>query len=149
MYVSAIAASLFMQMGLFSVATFLALRGNITVGTVLIFANGANYLVSPIRELPQLFAGIKSAKALVVKISEVAEENVRNDGLKIDGELKNEIALKDVSFGYGEDTILNGINLNLKKRWPICHCRNVGKWQVDPSQSLDGRKFKLQWFYRY
>ncbi len=129
MYVSSVAASLFMQMGLFSVATFLALRGNITVGTVLIFANGANYLVSPIRELPQLFAGIKSAKALVVKMSEVAEENVRNDGLKIDGELKNEIAIRNVSFGYGEDTILNSINLNLKKggRYAIVGMSGSGK----------------------
>lgn len=129
MYVSASAASLFMQLGLFAVATFLALRGNITVGTVLIFANGANYLVSPIRELPQLFAGIKSARALVVKMSEVAEENVRNDGLKIEADLKNEIALKDVSFGYGEDTILNGISLNLRKggRYAIVGMSGSGK----------------------
>ena len=129
MYVSAMAASLFMQLGLFAVATFLALRGNITVGTVLIFVNGANYLVSPIRELPQLFAGIKSARALVVKMSEVAEENVRNDGLKIDGELKNEISLKDVSFGYGEDMILKGISLDLKKggRYALVGMSGSGK----------------------
>ncbi len=129
MYVSAVASSLFMQMGLFSVATFLALRGNITVGTVLIFVNGANYLVSPIRDLPQLFAGIKSARALVVKMSEVAEENVRSDGLKIDGELKKEISLKDVSFGYGDDTILDGINLNLRKggRYAIVGMSGSGK----------------------
>lgn len=129
MSVSASAASLFMQLGLFAVATFLALRGNITVGTVLIFANGANYLVSPIRELPQLFAGIKSARALVVKMSEVAEENVRNDGLKIEADLKNEISLKDVTFGYGEDAILDGINLGLKKggRYAIVGMSGSGK----------------------
>ena len=129
MHISSVSASIFMQLGLFGIAAYLAIRGNITIGTVLVFVNGANYLINPIAELPQLFAGIKSAKALVVKMSEVAEENVRNDGLKIDGELKNEISLKDVSFGYGDGTILNGINLNLRKggRYAIVGMSGSGK----------------------
>ncbi len=103
---SASSASLLMQCGTMLAAVVLAMRGSITIGTVVIFINNCNYLMQPIQMVPQLAASRKAAAALVEKLAAVTEENVReggeatmNGGVHADGEATTNGHMSENSTG--------------------------------------------------
>ncbi|MCD8067902.1 MAG: ABC transporter ATP-binding protein/permease, partial [Lachnospiraceae bacterium] len=97
---SAFSASLLMQCGVMLAAVALAMRGELSVGTVVIFINCCNYLMEPIQTVPQDWADLKAASGLVEKMAQIAEENVREDGDCTADGFHDALALRDVSFGY-------------------------------------------------
>lgn len=121
---SALSASLLMQCGVMLAAVALALRGTITIGTVVIFINCCNYLMQPIQSVPQELAGWKAARGLVEKMAGIAEENVREDGICTVNGFHNELALRNMTFGYDPGkAILQDISLTL---YPGRKCALVG-----------------------
>ncbi|MCD8023545.1 MAG: ABC transporter ATP-binding protein/permease, partial [Lachnospiraceae bacterium] len=100
---TAMSAALLMQCGVMLAAVILAMRGSITVGTVVIFVNCCNYLMQPIQLVPQYLASRKAAKGLVEKLANITEENVRKRGLPVTACFCEKISFQDVSFGYTSD----------------------------------------------
>lgn len=150
------AAGLVAQMGTFMAGAFMAIRGDITPGTVMIFVNLCNSVLRPIQTVPTYFAGIQAASALVRKLAELTEENTAHGGETIPAALEEEIVLKDVSFGYEEGkTILKGLDLRFDagKKYAIVGASGSGKSTLlnllmggydgySGSISVDGRELR-------
>lgn len=110
------AAAMISQMGTFIVGAFLAIDGQISAGTVLMFTNLCNSVLNPIQTVPTYWAQIRSSKALVCKLAQITQENVSHGGKKIAPVLEQEIVFQDVSFGYEEDKpVLSHLDLTLQK----------------------------------
>ena len=61
---------LVMQMGIFFLGAYLAIRGDITAGTVIMFINLSGYVLNAINILPKGLANRRAAAGLVEKLAE-------------------------------------------------------------------------------
>lgn len=124
-------AGVITQMGVFFVAAYLALSGKgITAGTAVIFLQLMNYVLHPIGVIPTCLADRQAAKALVEKIAEALEENVRTEGTREEITLDRGIEICDLSFGYEEDRdVLTDIDCTLKagKKYALVGTSGSGK----------------------
>ena len=95
--------SFLVQFGIFLFGAYLAIRGEITPGTVLIMVNLCGLLLSPIQTVPQYWASRKAALALMDKLAELTAQNQQESGVSIPATLSQAITLDHVSFGYEPD----------------------------------------------
>ncbi len=95
--------SFLVQFGIFLFGAYLAIRGEITPGTVLIMVNLCGLLLSPIQTVPQYWASRKAALALMDKLAELTAQNQQESGVSIPATLSQAISLDHVSFGYEPD----------------------------------------------
>ncbi len=104
------------QFGLFLIGALIAIKtGNVTAGTLLLFVNLMNYLISPISSMPAMIAGIAASKALIKKMADNLGQIDEGGKLTIAPDASNDIELKDVSFAYEEDKeVLHHINLGFE-----------------------------------
>ena len=94
-------ASVTVQLGVFLVGAYLALSGRgVTVGTVLVFVQLLNYVLSPIARIPACLAERKAAKALMQKLANALNDNIREEGTAIKHSLTKSIQIQDLTFGY-------------------------------------------------
>ena len=92
-----------LQLGIFLIGAYLALHGHgLSAGAVLVFVQLLNFVISPIGTIPQALAEIKASKALIAKVAEALDGNIRNEGQACKKELASGIAVHGVSFGYEE-----------------------------------------------
>ena len=119
------------QLGTFLVGAFLALSGwGITPGILIVFIDLTANVINPIRELPEQLASKKAAIALIDKLADSLEDNVRKEGTHIPKQLGNGIALKNVTFGYEENCdVLHDINtaFDAGKKYAIVGASGSGK----------------------
>ena len=119
------------QLGVFLFGAYLALFGKgVTAGTTMIFVQLMNYVLSPIGTIPTCIAERKAAKALVEKIAIALNVNVREESKTEHRELKHDITLKNLSFGYEpEKQVLNNLNCSfeLGKSYAIVGASGCGK----------------------
>lgn len=124
-------ASVIVQLGVFLVGAYLALFGKgITVGTVLVFVQLLNYVLSPIARIPTYLAECKSAKALIRKLADALNENIREEGTEDKHSLTDGIKLQGVSFGYEtEKPVLQDVNFTFEagKSYTIVGASGSGK----------------------
>ena len=119
-----------LQFGIFFLGAFLAIRGDITAGTVLIFVNLCNSVIQPINVIPQYWASRKAAQTLIEKLAQVTEENAGRTGEAIPPVLNQAIALENVTFGYEPDKpVLRDVSLRLEpgKKYAIVGGSGSGK----------------------
>ena len=119
-----------MQFGIFFLGAYLAVRGDISAGMVVIFVNLCNYVVQPIQIIPQYWAGRKAAKALIEKLAQVTRENAGHTGEAVEPVLRDGIVLRNVSFGYEPDKpVLKDISLRLEagKKYALVGASGSGK----------------------
>lgn len=95
--------SFLVQFGIFLFGAYLAIRGEITPGTVLIMVNLCGLLLNPIQTVPQYWAARKAALALMDKLAELTAQNQQDSGVAIPATLRQAITLDHVSFGYEAD----------------------------------------------
>lgn len=119
------------QLGTFLVGAFLALSGwGITPGILIVFIDLTANVINPIRDLPEQLASRKAAVALIDKLADSLEDNIREEGSHIPNQLSNGITVKNVTFGYeaGCD-ILHDINANfdIGKKYAIVGASGSGK----------------------
>lgn len=89
------------QLGVFVIGTALAIGGHaLSVGTLMIFVQLMNYVIWPIRTVPQYVAQRKAACALIDKLADALEDHVREEGLENKTELQKGIICEELSFGY-------------------------------------------------
>ena len=118
------------QFGIFFLGAFLAIRGDITAGTVLIFVNLCNFVLTPINVIPQYWASRKAAAALIEKLAEVTEENAGRTGEAIAPALNDAIVLDNVTFGYdAEQPVLEDVSLRLEagRKYALVGASGSGK----------------------
>lgn len=104
------------QMGVFLMGTYLAMSGKgLTPGSVMLFVNLMNFLISPVSELPKLLAGKKAASALIDKLAESLSENKKTEGDETVGTIGEGIRFRNVSFSYdGEKEVLHDIDCDFQ-----------------------------------
>lgn len=124
-------AGIIAQLGVFIVGAYLALSGKaVTPGVVLVFVNLMNYILQPISVLPEILANRKASLALIDKLCQALNENVRKERLSISDRLRDAIELKQLSFGYKEgEEVLQNINLRFQagKSYALVGASGSGK----------------------
>ena len=125
------AAGFTAQLGVFILGAYLALSGKgITAGTIMLFVQLMNYVITPINVIPQCMAEMKAAKGLIRKIALSLNKNVREVKTSSINEIKDGIKINNLSFGYDEEKeILHNINFNfeLGKKYAIVGTSGSGK----------------------
>ena len=119
-----------LQFGIFFLGAFLAIRGDITAGTVLIFTNLCNFVIQPVTVIPQYWASRRAAEGLIEKLAEVTEENAGRTGSGIEPVLREAIRLEHVTFGYEPDQpVLRDVSLRLEagKKYALVGPSGSGK----------------------
>ena len=103
-----------LQFGVFLAGAWLAVTGEVTAGTVLVFVNLCNYLVMPINVLPQFLASRRAAAGLIEKLAEAAERNEARRGERVERDLAGGVVLDHVGFAYGGgEPVLSDVSLEL------------------------------------
>ena len=123
-------AGIVAQLGTFLAGAFMAIRGDITPGTVMLFVNLCNSVLGPIQQVPTYWAGIQASRTLVRKLAELTLENNAHGGEQIPVKLEDAIFLKDLSFEYEEGKpVLNDIDLRMErgKKYAIVGASGSGK----------------------
>ncbi len=121
---------LIMQFGIFFIGTYLAIRGSISAGTVVVFVNLSGSMINSINIVPQYWASRKAAAGLVEKLAQVTEEHAGRSGETIPPVLSEGIALNHVTFGYEPDKpVLNDLSLQLEpgKKYALVGGSGSGK----------------------
>ncbi len=145
-----------LQGGVFLIGALMAIRGEITAGTVVIVLNVCNSVINPIQVLPQYWANRRAAKGLVLKMADLLDENVERSGEPVEPVLNEAIELQNVSYGYTDDApVLKNINLRLEKgkKYAIVGSSGSGKTTLlnllmgaydsyEGSIMLDGRELR-------
>lgn len=120
-----------LQFGIFLVGAYLALNGHgLSAGSVLVFVQLLNFVISPIGAIPQALAEINASKALIGKVAESLESNVRDEGLECKKELLTGITVEGLSFGYEEEkSVLQDVNFTFDagKSYAIVGSSGSGK----------------------
>ena len=119
------------QLGVFIFGAYLALSGKgVTAGTTMVFVQLMNYVLSPIATIPNCIAERKAARALVEKIANALNTNIREEGKTEQKELQRGITVKDLSFGYEpEKLVLKNVNctFDFGKKYAIVGASGSGK----------------------
>lgn len=124
-------SGILVQLGVFLFGAYLAIAGKgVTAGTVLLFVQLLNYILQPIATIPRYLAGFRSARGLIQKLANALDENVQDTGTQEKTELQNNIAVRNLSFGYEPDKrILKNINCTFDsgKSYAIVGASGSGK----------------------
>lgn len=119
------------QLGVFLFGAYLAAaQKGITPGTILLFVQLMNYILSPISTIPSCLAERKAAKALVLKIANALNANVRDEIEAEPRPLARGIVVNDLSFGYAPNQpVLKNIccSFALGKKYAIVGASGNGK----------------------
>ena len=120
-----------LQFGIFLIGAYLALNGyGLSAGSVLVFVQLLNFVINPIGTVPQALAEIKASKALIKKVAEALESNIRNEGRACQKELVNGITVEGLTFGYEEEKpVLQDVNFTFAagKSYAIVGASGSGK----------------------
>ena len=119
------------QMGVFIVGAALVISGHdLSAGTLMIFVQLMNYVIWPIRSVPQHLAQRKAACALIDKVADALEDHVREEGQERKTELQSGIACENLSFGYEpEKLVLQDVNFRFDagKSYAVVGASGSGK----------------------
>jgi hypothetical protein len=62
-----------------------------------------NFLIEPIGAIPQYLAEYKAAQALIGKVAQALNQNIRDEGIRLPAQLKKGIENALASFAYAPD----------------------------------------------
>lgn len=101
-----------------AIGGFLAYKGQVTIGTIVIFVEYARQFTRPLNELANQFNNVLSALAGAERVFELIDEEdeVETATKRLEGRLRGDIEFKDVYFKYNEEQLpytLAGVNLSI------------------------------------
>nr|WP_300002909.1 ABC transporter ATP-binding protein [Tissierella sp.] len=103
------------NISILAIAVYMAIKGSITAGAVILIANTIGRVIYPLMNLSEWMPKIFSVKSIFNRMDEAL---INHDNYEEKVELESfshNISFKDVSFSYGEKEILKDIDLDLKK----------------------------------
>ena len=119
-----------MQFGVFFLAAWLAIRGSVTAGTVIVFTQLSNSLMQAVQTVPRYRADRKAARVLIEKLAAVTEEHAARRGAPIEPVLRDAIQLTGLSFAYEPGKpVLRDVSLRLEagKKYALVGASGSGK----------------------
>ena len=133
-------AGCILQFGVFLVGAYLAISGSsISAGSVLIFVQLLNWVISPIQTLPNAFAECKASLALIRKLAAALSENTAEDGAEKLDALNSGITLQNLTFGYEPDKpVLNDVSFRFEAGKSYCIVGASGSGKSTLLQLLTG-----------
>ncbi|NLL92172.1 MAG: ABC transporter ATP-binding protein [Ruminococcaceae bacterium] len=99
------------------VGTLLAVKGELTVGNVILFTTYVSMLVWPVKQMGRILSDFGKAVVSVCRLEEITdEEEEREPGLALKPEIKGEIRFEGVCFGYedSDHEVLEDITFEIK-----------------------------------
>ena len=104
------------QVAVLALGGWLVMQGEITLGTFLAFSTYVTQFVAPARQLAGVLTIGQQARAGVERIFQVLDLETgiedKPDAVELP-ELRGEIELRDVHFGYDEEEVLRGLDLHV------------------------------------
>lgn len=95
---------------------YFRMKDGLTVGEFIGFVGSLALLMDPIRKFSQANVKLSQAKAAGERIFKVLDlEEERSSGEKITSHLHKGIEVRDLSFSYGENQVLNSLSLDIPK----------------------------------
>ena len=76
------------------------IRMGITPGVLIVFIELTANIINPIQQMPEQLASRRAALALIDKLADALQDNVRDEGTQVPKYLRDGIELKNVSFCY-------------------------------------------------
>ena len=104
----------FTFLGGFVCGGYLAYKGFITLGQMIVCVQLTNHIVNPLIFAIESYGKFKSVDKILNKIENtlISEENVETTEIK---DFNNKISLEDVSFKYDDKKVLENINFDFEK----------------------------------
>jgi ABC-type multidrug transport system fused ATPase/permease subunit len=90
--------------------------GTLTLGTLIAYIGLLSLLFQPLQELSELYGQVQSAAAAMEKITRVLDEQTdiaSPPGARRIDRVDGHVALEHVTFAYGRDPVLHGIDLDI------------------------------------
>ncbi|MFS8211902.1 ABC transporter ATP-binding protein [Paenibacillus sp. S29] len=123
----------FMFISVFIIGSFLTLRQLITLGTMIACVQLTNSIVNPIQMSIQYITQIKSLRDISAKITDFLHTEHQDVAYIHKPTIKNKISLKEVSFGYKENSFnVHRLNMELQqgKKYALVGPSGSGKSTV-------------------
>lgn len=108
-------AGISVQLGVFLLGAYLAIKGQITAGVVVAFVQMMNYVLGPINQMPVLLAERKAAAGLIEKLAECCAEDEDERKTELVSGIGAGIRFEHVNFSYEEGkNVLKDVNLEFE-----------------------------------
>lgn len=123
-------ASFAMQMGVFLVGTVMALKGQITVGVILLFVQLTGVVARAVGQLASVVPAFLAARGLMDKAGKTLAANVQKKEGKAIASIGEGISCQNLSFGYERDNpILKGVDAFIQsgKSYALVGASGCGK----------------------
>lgn len=105
----------FVVMAMMGIGGYLAIKGELKVGTLLAFIQLFNYIITPFEKLPTVISKYKAADELITKIKDYLIEN-NDSNLILKKQFDNKIEICNVTFGYdNNEDVLKNLNFTFEK----------------------------------
>lgn len=103
------------HMFIVGIGAILIIKGHTTVGSILAFIAYFDMIKKPLSQIASLFASLTAALAGINRIFKIIDEPIEDpSGVQLKSEIKGNIEFKNVSFGYGENLVIEKLNLKIK-----------------------------------
>lgn len=103
------------MIGLVGFSVYLAIRGEMTLGGVILVITNMEKIMRPLMELGEWIPKISSSKVLFSKLDEkLISENHMDETIDLN-DFESHILLKDVSFSYEDKPVLNRVTYKFNK----------------------------------
>ncbi len=98
------------------VCTVMAARGEISIGTMIIFGTYTGMVVWPVRQLGRVLADFGKSVVSLKRLQEIMDVPMETEnGRALEPDIKGDISFRDVTFGYDyPDEVLKGISFDVK-----------------------------------
>jgi len=95
---------------------YLALNGEITVGTLIVAFEFVSMVVWPVRDVAMTLSNLARAVAAMDRINLIMHQPLEDIESGLRPDIKGDITIKDMSFHYddGDEVVLNNISLDIK-----------------------------------
>lgn len=105
----------FMMYGLLSFSVFLAIRGDLSLGGVVLIVNNTEKIMFPLMQISEWLPKIISSKGIFNKIQLLLDDNVNNEETIAISEFEQAIHFDRVSFSYETQEVLSNVSFKLNK----------------------------------
>ncbi|MBU1144561.1 MAG: ABC transporter ATP-binding protein/permease [Firmicutes bacterium] len=101
--------------GLMFVVSFLTIKGIILFSGVVVVAQNIDNIIGPVSQFSEALPRIFSVKAIFVRIDNSLKNQTNYEETKSFEGLQHSIEFKNVSFAYGDNVVLESVNLKFEK----------------------------------